>query len=637
MSERMRPKPLMIVAVMFAGSAWAQVDSDGPDVIVVTGTRLAEPLDRQPNATSVIQLEDIEARNDASVVDLLRALPGIQVTQPGGRGGVASLFLRGGEPNFTVFMIDGIQVNDPNNTRGGSFDLGTLSLADIERVEVVRGPQSSIYGSDALSGVVNVITKSGSDKLAASIEGELGGDDFERGFAEISGPVGEHGGFSVQGVSLDDGDPVEGSQFELDSVAGKITLQPADNLNLRLNARYADSNGTSFPEDSGGPELAVIRAVDRKDAEDFSIGGNLAWQVNDQWSVTAVAGYYDRDDSFLSPGVAPGARDPVPPNGTDSDLERTNLALRAQFNPVDWLAGTVGVDFEREDGNADGFVEVAPGVQVPNSFELERDIWGVFGEVRYNVLDNWLLQGSLRFDDPDEAASETKGKVGTLWTLNDGRTRLQANYGKGFKLPSFFALGSSLVGNPDLRPEESASVDIGVWQSFFDQRLTVDVTLFYNDFDNLIDFDFDLFTNVNRESVETQGVEVGINARLTEELTVTGHATYTDIDVKNVDTQLRQRPDWRGGADLTWQPGERWLLNLGWLYVDETFDSSIPTGGQTLDSYHRVDANLQWQATPRLRFAIAVDNLLDENYEEAIGFPAPDLRARFSARYRFGG
>lgn len=637
----MRPIALFLTLfslqpVYLAGAELDPAQRDA-EVLVVTGTRLSDTLARLPNSTSIIDLDDIEARNDASFVDLLRGVPGIQVTQPGGRGGVASLFMRGGEPNFTVFMIDGIQVNDPNNTRGGSFDLGTLSLADVERVEIVRGPQSAIYGSDALSGVVNVITKSGGDKLSASVEGEIGGDDFQRGFAEVSGPIGDNSGFSIQGVSLDDGDPVEGSDFDLTSVAGKFTWQGPNGVNFNVYGRYADSNGTSFPEDSGGPDLAVIRVVDQKDANDLSIGGDFAWRLNSTWEIAGGASYYDRDDDFRSPGVAPGVRDAVPPNGTDSDLERSNASLRTRFTPAASLAATVGVDFEREDGNADGYVEVAPGFRVPNSFSLDRDTWGVFGEVRYDLLDNWLVQGSLRFDDPDEASSETKGKLGTLWSLNDGRTQFRANWGKGFKLPSFFALGSSLVGNPDLLPEESESVDVGVRQRLFDDRVTVDLTLFRNDFDNLIDFDFDLFTNVNRDSVETEGVELGLDLQVTEQLVLTGHATYTDIDVKNTNTKLRQRPDWRGGADLRWQPAEAWLVNLNWLYVDETFDSSIPTGARTLDSYHRVDTNLQWQATERLRLALAVDNLLDENYEEAAGFPAPDLRARFSARYRFGG
>lgn len=617
-------------------AAESELASTDAEVLVVTGTRLADTPDRLPNSISVLDLADIEARNDASVADLLRSVPGLQVTQPGGRGGVASLFLRGGDPNFTVFMINGVEVNDPNNTRGGSFDLATLSLDDVERVEIVRGPQSAIYGSDALSGVINVITKGGSDVLSATVEGEVGGDEYQHGLLELSGPVGQDGGFSVQAVSVDDGDPVEGSNYDLDSIAGKFTWQGTNGLDLSLFGRYADSDGRSYPEASGGPELAVIRAVDQKEAEDYSIGGNFGWRLSSLWEIGGIASYFNRNDDILSPGVAPGVGGAVPSNGTDSELERTNVALHTSWFPADSLAATVGVDFEREDGKADGFVEVAPGVTLPTTFNLDRDIVGVFGEVRYDVLDNWLLHGSVRYDDPDDASSETTGKIGTLWSLNDGRTTVQANWGKGFKLPSFFALGNSLVGNPDLLPEESESIDIGVRQNLFADSLALNITLFHNDFDNLIDFDFDLFTNVNRDSVETEGVEIGLDYQVNERVGVSGHATYTDIDVNNSNAKLEQRPDWRGGADLRWQLARAWLFNLSWLYVDETFDSAIPTGDVTLDSYNRVDANLRWQATDRLGFALAIDNLFDEDYEEAVGFPAADIRARLSARFRFG-
>lgn len=628
---------LSLIFMQNLGAAESELASKEAEVLIVTGTRLSDTMNRLPNSISVLDLADIEARNDASVTDLLRGVPGLQVTQPGGRGGVASLFLRGGEPNFTVFMIDGVEVNDPNNTRGGSFDLATLSLDDVERIEIVRGPQSAIYGSDALSGVVNVITKGGSDKLSATVEGEFGGDEYQHGLLQLSGPAGKDGGFFVQAVSLDDGDPVEGGNYDLDSIAGKFTWQGLDGVHLSLFGRYADSDGRAFPEDSGGPDLAVIRAVDEKNARDYSIGGNFSWRLSSAWEIAGIASYYDRKDDFLSPGVAPGVRDGVPPNGTDSELERTNVALHTSFIPADSLAATVGVDFEREDGKADGFVEFAPGVSLPTTFSLNRDIVGVFGELRYNVIENWLLHGSVRYDDPDDSSNETKGKIGTLWSLNQGRTQLQANWGKGFKLPSFFALGSSLVGNPNLLPEESESIDIGVRQTLFEDSLAVNITLFHNDFDNLIDFDFDLFTNVNRDSVETEGVEIAFDYQVNPRVGVSGHATYTDIDVKKTNAQLRQRPDWRGGADLRWQVASDWLFNLTWLYVDDTFDSSIPTGGVTLDSYNRVNANLRWQATERLGLALAVDNLFDEDYEEAVGFPAADIRARFSARFRFGG
>jgi outer membrane receptor protein involved in Fe transport len=218
---------------------------------------------------------------------------------------------------------------------------------------------------------------------------------------------------------------------------------------------------------------------------------------------------------------------------------------------------------------------------------------------------------------------------------NGGATLLRANWGTGFKLPSFFALGSPLVGNPDLKPEKSRSVDLGVVQRL-GAAGEISVTLFDNDYQDFIDFDPDTFSNVNRDEVTTRGAEIGGAWVVTPAFSLRGHATWTDIEVRGSDRQLLQRPDWRGGAALRWIPAPDWLLDLDWFYVGKTLDDSIPTGELTLDDYHRVDLSLSWMVTRRLRLALVVDNLLDADYEEAIGFPAAGIRPRLAAKYRFG-
>lgn len=600
--------------------------------IIVTGTRLAADAGQMPGASTVISRAEIEARGDAGVPDLLRAVPGIQLVQPGA-GSVPQLFIRGGEPNFTVFMLDGIEVNDPNNTRGGSFNLAALNLAEIERIEIVRGPQSSIYGSDGLAGVVNVISTAGGDALSAAVEGEAGRDDFARTSLSFSGPAGR-GGFSLSLTRRDDGEAVPGSTYEADTVSARLRLPPAGSLSGNLYLRFADTEGTSFPEESGGPELALSPALDVASARDLSIGADFEWALSGRLAVQGSAARYDRRDRYDSPGIAPGDR--VPPNGARNDLERDYAALRLTADGDGRWQGTAGVDFQRESGESDGYVEFAPGLRFPNEFTLERDTVGVFAEGRVQVAPSLLLQASARHDEPDGASGETTGRVGASWSPNGGATRLSANWGTGFKLPSFFALGSPLVGDPALRPEESKSIELGVTQAL-GATAQVSLALFHNDYEDLIDFDPESFRNVNRDAVRTRGVELGGWWELSATLGLRAHATWTDIDVKGSDRELLQRPDWRGGAAIRWLPRPGWLLDLDWLYVGEVFDNSLPTGQLTLGDYHRVDLSLGWQATPRLRLALAVDNLLDADYEEAIGFPAPGVRPRLAVKYRFGG
>jgi outer membrane cobalamin receptor len=627
--------PAVLTALALA--AFVRIASGAPAEVLVTGTRLAAEEAKLPAASTVIPAQEIEARGDTGVIDLLRAVPGIQVVQPGA-GGVTQLFMRGGEPNYTVFLLDGIKVNDPNNTRGGSFDLASLNLADIGRVEIVRGPQSSIYGSDGLAGVINFISPAGGGPLSATVEGEGGGDEFARGSLLLSGPAGA-GGFSLQLTSRDDGEAVPGSTYEANTASGRLRLVPAESLDANLYARFADTDGTSFPDQSGGPGLAVLRTLDHASAHDLSVGADFDWRISDLLAVQGLVSRYERRDQYDSPGIAPGVRDPVPANGARNELERDNASLRLSAGRGERWSATAGVDFQREDGESDGYVSFGPGMSLPNSFTLDRDIYGIFVEGRARLGERLLLQASLRHDDPDEVSGETTERVGAMYSLNGGATRLRANWGTGFKLPSFFALGSPLVGNPDLAPEKSESLDVGVIQRL-GERLEASVTLFDNEYEDFIDFDEDTFSSVNRDRVDTRGVELGAAWDVTPALNLRAHATWTDIEVHDPeigDRELLQRPDWRGGATLRWMPREAWLVDLDWLYTGEVFDDSIPTGQVTLDDWHRVDLNFAWQATARLRVALAVDNLLDADYEEAIGFPAPGIRPRLSARYRFGG
>ncbi|WP_405242530.1 TonB-dependent receptor plug domain-containing protein [Lentisalinibacter salinarum] len=626
---------LIVPAVGLGAVPPALAQDDPIETIVVTGSRVTDLLADIPNSTTVIGLDRIEAQNHANVLDILREVPGLQVTQPGGRGGIASVFIRGGEPNFTMVLIDGIRVNDPNNTRGGSFDFSTLNVEDIERIEIVRGPQSAIYGSDALSGVINIITKGPAEELGTTLHAEAGEDDYRRAAIEVAGPTTETGGFALRLGHVDDDGATPGNRYESNSVNAKFSFGDGRAWDLRFFGRYSDNEGTSFPEDSGGPELAVIRDLDEKSSEDLSIGVAGGIDIADGWRLNATANRYDHQDSYVSPGIAPGVRDGVPPNGADSELERTSYSAHVVGNLTDSLRATLGVDHYREDGESEGFVEFAPGFSIPAGFTIDREVTGYFGEFRYQPVAALTLLGSLRHDEPDEEAGETTTKLGALYDLAGGRTTFRVNWGEGFKLPSFFALASPLVGNPDLKSEKSESFDIGVTQRFFAGRLATTVTLYRNKFKDLIDFDPALFTNVNRSEVEAQGVELEVDYRVSDTLDVYAEAVYLDLEVKDADRELLQRPDWRGSVSVRWRPAATWLLQSSWLYVGETFDSSVPTGQVVLDGYNRFDTTLTWRAADSTDLVFAVDNLFDADYEEAVGFPSPGRRGRLALRYRF--
>lgn len=626
--------PFIFAALPLVAHAQAADEPDTIDTVVTTGTRVTDLLVNVPNSTTVIDLAEIESRNCSSVLDLLRSAPGLQVTQPGGRGGVASVFIRGGEPNFTMVLLDGVRVNDPNNTRGGSFDFSTLNLSDIQRIEIVRGPQSAIYGSDALSGVINIITRGRAENVGLDLHAEVGEDQYERAALAVSGPTTANGGFALRVATVDDGDATLGNTYVSDSITGKLTFGSGEVGQLRLFARYSDNEGTSFPEDSGGPVHAVLRILDEKSSTDFSTGLVGSIRLSDGWELKFSANRYDHEDSYRSPGVAPGLRDPVPPNGATAELDRVSLSAYAVGDLTDNLRATVGVDYHDEEGVSDGFVEFFPGFLLPSGFAMERNVRGVFGEFQYRPTDALTLLASIRRDEPDEEPGEATAKLGALYDFNDGRTTLRANWGEGFKLPSFFALGSPLVGNPDLRSEKSESADIGLTQRFAHDRLAATLTLYRNEFTDLIDFDFELFTNVNRKSVTAQGAELELDWAVRDDLDLYAEVVYLDLEIDSP-TPLRQRPDWRGSLAARWAASEDWQFDAAWMFVGETFDSSIPTGGLILDGYNRLDTTVTWRATEDMDWLLSFDNLMDADYEEAIGFPSSGRRARLALRYRF--
>jgi len=624
-----------VLTLVFTSSVVAAETEAEVDNIVVTGSRTSDQLSEIPNTTTVIRLEELEAKNVVSVPDALRQLPGVHVVQPSGQGGVARIFIRGGDQNLTMILLDGVRVNDPLDTRGSAFDFSTININDIDRIEIVRGPQSAVYGSDALAGVINIISKNHADEFGGSVFAEAGGDGYHRGAVDVTGPIGVAGGFSLRVATKDDGEPVTGTTFESDSVSGRLSFGAKDGWDLRIFGSYSDSEGTSFPEDSGGSELAIFRTVDTRSARDIRFGLNGIIPLATNWQLNYLATGYDHDSSYFSPGAAPGVRDGVPPNGADSTLKRNDVAVNAVVNVSDALTATFGVDYYDEDGISDGFVEFFPGFVLPAGFEFDRSVTGVFGELHYASRPGPVLLASVRRDDSSNEPGETTSKLGILYDFNDSRTSVRANWGQGFSLPGFFALASPLVGNPELRPETSNSLDLGITHRFGDSGFQGTFTLFRNEFTDLIDFDSAVFQMVNRDHVDVDGIEMQLDYTVSPTLSVHAHATYLDMNITNSDVPLRQRPDWRGGVSAHWLPSERWGIDASWLHTGETFDSSIPTGDMFLDSHNRVDVTATFRYASNLQAVISVNNLFDEDYYEAIGFPAAGMRARFGVRYQF--
>jgi len=614
--------------LLFAALAGLPQAGSALEEMLVTGAY--SPLPVLTASTTVLDAPQIEALNKRNLAGLLQTVPGLLVEEQGGPGGLTAVSVRGGESNFTLVLLDGVPVNDPTNSRGGSFDFANLNSALIERIEVVRGPRSSIYGSDALAGVINIVTRREESGHRYHVHVEGGEDKFAHQGIAARGRV-DAFDYALELTNRDDGEPVNRSERESNSANLRLGWAPFNGQEFWFSLRYLEGERRSFPEQSGGEKFAL--SGDRDDIEYEDLVTSLGWryQVTRGWQSSLEANRFDHEESFESPGIPPFLE--VPPNVADTDFTRDQLRWVNTLTPSKAYTFNVGADFRREDGESDGFVEFF-GNPASTSFELERDTVGAFAAVSAAPVEPLLLQAGVRYDDPDGFSSETTYNAGaTVQLVSD--LSVSANWGEGFKLPSFFALGHGLVGNPDLVPERSESWDVGLaWRD--EGALEVSLTAFLNDFEDLVDFDDATFRNVNRSEVETSGLEFEGRWQPAEALWVSVHGTYTDIDVKGEDATLTGRPEWSGGATVSWQVLPILATTVDYRYGGEQFSTSRHTGEEVteeLDDYHRVDWVLEWRPDRHWRTQLSVDNLFDEDYETAVGFAAPGRALRLGVRY----
>ena len=604
------------------------------ETITVTGTRV--PGARlQPGSVTPIDALTIERRNDSNVFELLRDVPGVYVSLPGGRGSLGSVFIRGSEPNYAAVLVDGIQVNDPTNTRGGSFDFSTLDIDSIERIEILRAPQSSIYGSDALSGAINVITLSGSEAFTAGGNLELGAGEYARGGVRLSGPAPRGGLYSVRLSAITEGDGADPAEFDGHAFTGKFTSDPHDPFNFSVYARSSSANAVAFPDDSGGARLAVLRDKGRRETDAGSLGFDARAALSARTTLHVAASVFGHDERASSPAVPPGVRPGIPGNSSDAQFARNAVNVFLTSTASDALQAAYGLAYQAEDGKGLGLISLGPQSVLPRRYRLERDNLGVYGEIDYALAPRWSVDAALRVDRTDGAGTVRTGKIALAYDLPGRPARLHLTWGEGFKLPSLFALGDPLVGNPALNAETATSWELGLHATPMAGRLRWQLAIFDQRFSNLIDFDGASFMMVNRSRVDIAGVEASADYRAGERWRFLAHATRVTIDVLDPGVRLRHRPERTGGLGIEWTPSDAWTAYLGVHLVGARFDSSVPTGEVTLPGYRSVDLTLNHALGRHLSLSLSVDNLTDAYFEPAIGFPDLGRRLRFSVRGAF--
>lgn len=633
----------------FHGTASAQSSPQALPEVVVTADRTAEPAAQTGSSISVVSAETLATSNPGSLVDALRSVPGLDITETGGPGSTTNVRLRGGNTGQTLVMIDGIRINDPT-AASGDFDFSMFAPSAIERIEVLKGPQSALYGSDAMGGVINIITKKGSGPAQFNVRTEAGsyGTAVTNGsLIGSSGPWsyavtggGQHtDGFSRYGYRIPaiearfpnlerDGFNRIGGSARVGFDAGEGVRLESGVLSSFTRSAYDAATG-AFPDTPSTADRLLQQAWGRAAIDTW--GGVLTH------AVTASVTHIDRTFNDISYKT-----NMLPQNTTSVISNYVGDSLAAEYQATLKLGplGSLVAGAKTQHETADTFttsVLPIPGPRVPQ-VNGTQDINSLFAlwQVPVGERLNFTLGG--RVDDVVDVATFETWRATAAYSINETGTKFHASAGTGAKAPTLFQLNAPIYGNSALRPEESIGYDAGIDQTLFNGRVTVSITGFENKFSNLIDFVFDAanpnghYINVTR--AETSGIEFGSDFDLMPGyLKLKTAYTYLHaVDLStNLTLQRRPRDVVRFALSIT--PTDKWLIEPRVTAVSKRYSGNNETS--PLDPYVRVDLYSEYKIDKVWKVFARGENILNEHYQEVLnyGTTGPAAYAGFNATW----
>jgi vitamin B12 transporter len=632
-------KPLVVIALL-AGTAAAAAAQEPHDTtalpeIVVTATRYPVSADSLGVSVTVLRGDELRAQGIRSVGDALRQVPGAQVVQGGGFGAQTSLFLRGGESDYVKVLVDGVPVNQP----GGAYNFANLTTDNVERIEIVRGPGSVLYGSDAIAGVVQVVTRAGRGPPGASAAAEGGTYGSFRWEAGASGGSEPLGWSATASRRTTDGIYDFNDAYHNTVLSGRLRARPDARTTVALSGRFAD--GTfHFPTDfTGAPTDHNQSSAERTTTLALDLTRRLGRAVDGQ----LLVGRHAANDEFVNPPDS--ANDPSGFSDSRIDVRRWTVETRALARLPARVRGMAGVSLDDE--RQETFARAAPDQPLAESDSTrDRTNWGFY--LQAVAAPHPAVQVTLggRLDQNE--------RFGSFWTYRasalafvTGLTRLRASVGTGFKEPGFFdnyATGFA-TGNPDLRPERSFSVEGGVTQEVPSLRASVSLTGFAQRFRDLIQFTFAPPTPggpnfFNVAAANASGVEVGVLVRPVSGLEVSGAYTRLHTEVTDAGFDSGEDATFVNGRRLLRRPDDlltfsarsavagRGRIGAVLTVVGGRDDLRFaqfpdPTVRVTLPSYATLDLSGGWTVVAPLELTARVENLFDATYEQAANYRSP--------------
>ena len=599
----------------------------------VTVTVSARSPDSIPHLVTTIESETIDDSGARTIGELLPYASAVFVLPSGSRGGLTTAQIRGGDPNFTLVLLDGVPLNDSTDPLGGVVNLESLPLHGIERIEIARGPMSFYHGSAALAGVINLVTQRSERKESKGrVEIEAGNASSLRSAGSFSGGFTGGNYFAALQWEKEVGRLAE-DRFEQLHFLSNLDLKLSERVELRLGTRVASWDSDDYPEASGGP-LFGSGEIRHSEHNELSFRAELGIGDPERQRHKVAVNLYQHDRDRMSPAIGLV----VPSSMEKTRYTRSHVEWATELVATRALHLNAGADLDHEDASNESVLQLPLflGGEVSGSYISSRTTPGVFTEL---ILERGELavDAGVRIDFPETAVVQGSPRFGIAYRLNDNATVFRGSLARAFKLPSFFALASPslLGGNPDLKPETAWGLELVVEQKF-PQDIQLTANFFYNHYQDLIDFDFNSFQNINRSSVGSRGVELGFTWQSTPSIDVQAHVTWNEVEDLMTSLPLLHRPRWLARGHLRWKPTKDLTLWFDARAVSKTLDRQLPVMGRDhVAGYSVFGVSGSWRFVERWEMRTRIDNLSDHQYESLIGFPGQGLSARFSLRYTF--
>jgi vitamin B12 transporter len=644
-SPRLRALPaLLILILIFSIAPLARPQSPSPEKtksplaheVVVTATRLETPGREVASAATILSSKDLAASNRTTVLEVLQGVPGLSIQQNGPPGAAASVFIRGANPEHTLVLVDGVEMNDPISTTG-LYDLAHLRLDDVERIEIIRGPQSTLYGSEAMGGVIHIITRSGQGRPHFHLSGLAGSYGTASAGASLSGQQGRFRYFLNSSFMRTDGFSAAGASYpgntEKDgwrslSLAGRLGWAIGDNTELELAAgRLAsrlnlDNFGGPYGDD---PNF-------RQDYVSLQVRGSLrTLLLRNRWEQRLILSFVKHDRTYDNPTDQSHPMDSEQGSFAGQRLKmdwQNNIFLDA----VNTL--TAGLELERESGESEYISHSAWGEMSSPFPRRSIDSAGLYLQDQIRLGGFLFATAGGRVDRHSASGTALTWRLAPAILIPGTSTKIRTTLGTGFKAPSLYQLYApgtvwGPIGNLTLRPERSLGWDLGLEQAFFQGKFIASAGYFHNSFRNLIQFDtIHGYANIGR--AETKGVEMELAAGLWPWLNL--ESSYTRTEARDLDsqTELLRRPRDKFTARLRLQAGSRAVITVDLTRLGPRYDLEYigwTTQRLRLEPFTLLGAMASLTVRKEVEIFLRLDNILDQTYELVWGYGTP----RFSA------